>query len=43
MEVFFMGRQNESKEFETIVKELKVKLKKVADKYGLFRNTKLST
>ena len=35
-EVFFMGRQNEPKEFESVIKELKVILKKVADKYGLF-------
>lgn len=35
-EVFFMGKKNEPKEYESVVKELKVILKKVAEKYGLF-------
>ena len=35
-EVFFMVKKNEPEEYEFVVQELKVILKKVADKYGLF-------
>ena len=35
-EVFFMVKNNEPKEYDSVVQELKVILKKVADKYGLF-------
>jgi hypothetical protein len=31
-----MVKKNEPKEYESVVQELKVILKKVADKYGLF-------
>jgi tRNA C32,U32 (ribose-2'-O)-methylase TrmJ len=35
-EVFFRVKKNEPKEYDSVVQELKVILKKVADKYGLF-------
>lgn len=35
-EVFFMVKNNEPKEYYSVVKELRTILKKVGDKYGLF-------
>lgn len=35
-ETYFMGRKNEEKEIDGVIDELKLILKKVADKYGLY-------
>ena len=35
-ETYFMGRKNEEKEIDGVIGQLKMILKKVADKYGLY-------